>query len=90
MSGQALALGHLARPLQTIDRRERDLLLLGVLARGFPERFGRLLDVQHVVDDLKRQADMLAIAGQRAQLFIALRPRRCRPCAGWPAAARRS
>ena len=61
----SLLLGHLARPLESVNRRERDLALLGVLAGGLAESFGRLLHVENVVDDLKRQPDMFAIAGQR-------------------------
>ena len=61
---QALLLRHFARPLDSIDGGKRDFLLLRVLARGLAQRFGRLLHVEHVVDDLKRQADMFAEARQ--------------------------
>ena len=57
-----------ARLFQAVHRGKRDLLLLRVLAGRFAERFGGLLHVEHVVDDLERQADVLAEAGQRGEL----------------------
>ena len=87
--GQPFFFGHLARPLQTIDRRKRDLVLLRVFAGGFAQRFGRLLHVQHVVDNLKRQSHVFAEAGQRVQLIVVGARVDRRPSAGWPAAARR-
>ena len=86
----AFLLRHAARGLQAVDRRERDLVLRRVLARGLAERFGGFLHVQNVVHDLKRQADVLAVAGERGVLLVAGARRRWRPCAGWRAAGRRS
>ena len=54
-------LRHLLRTFESINRRERDLPLLRVLACRLAERFRGLLDVEDVVDDLKGEADMLAI-----------------------------
>ena len=70
MRGQTFLFGHGARTLQAVNRGKRDFLLLGVLAGGFPESFGRLLDVEHVIHNLERQADMLAEAGERGELGI--------------------
>jgi hypothetical protein len=44
---------HGVRSLEAIHRGERDLSLLGVLTGGFSERFGGLLDVEQIIDDLK-------------------------------------
>ena len=82
--------GHAPRFLDAVDRRERDLVLLRVFARRLAQRFGGFLHVQDVVHDLKCQADVLAVAGERLVLRVARRPRRWRPGAGWRAAGRRS
>ena len=48
---------------------KRDFLLLRILARRLAERFRRLLHVENIVDNLKREADMLAEARQRVELL---------------------
>src|SRR5579863_5434210 len=68
--GQALFFGHLAGPLQAVDRGKRDFVLFGVLSRSFSEGFGRLLHIQNVVDNLKRQADVFPVTGQCAELVV--------------------
>ena len=45
-------------------------MLLGIFARGLAERFARFLDVQNVVHDLKRQADVLAVARNGIELLF--------------------
>ena len=61
-----------------------------VLARRLAERLGRLFHVQNVVHNLKRQPDVLAVAGERLVLRLVGARVDARPCAGWRAAARRS
>ena len=46
------------------------IFLRGVLARGLAERFRRLFDIENVVDDLEREADVLAEAGERGKLLV--------------------
>src|SRR5690348_14981711 len=70
MGAYALALGHAPRFVESVDRGKRDLVLLRVFTRGLAERFARLLDVQNVVHDLKRQAHVLAVAGQGIELSL--------------------
>ena len=65
MGALALLLRHAPRFLQAIDGREGDLVLRRVLAGGFAERLGGFLDVEDVVHNLERQADVLAVAGER-------------------------
>ena len=76
--------------LQAVDRREGDLVLRRVFAGGLAQRLGGFFHVQNVVDNLKRQADVLAVAGERGDIARRRRRRRWRPCAGWLAAGRRS
>ena len=71
MCRQAFFLGHFAGALDTVDRREGDLFLLGILACGFAECRRGLFDVQHVVDNLKRQACVLAEFAERGELLTA-------------------
>ena len=66
----AFLLGHGARRGESVDRGESDLLLLRVFARCFAERFGRFLHVQDVVHNLKSQADVLPVAGERGVLAL--------------------
>src|SRR5438445_468506 len=51
MRGEPLMFGHLARALESVNCWESNFFLLRVLARSLAERLGRLLDVEHVVDD---------------------------------------
>src|SRR4051812_28054363 len=56
---------HAARFGETVDRRKRNLVLLCVLARRLAERLGRFFDIENVVDNLEREADVLSKAGER-------------------------
>ena len=69
-----LFLSHLAGAPQPINSRKRDLLLCLVFASRFSECFRRLFDVEDIIYDLKRKADMFAVLRQGSQLF--------RACAG--------
>jgi hypothetical protein len=62
--------GHLTRSLHAIHGRESNLLLLSIFARGLAKSLRRLLHVQHVVDNLKRQAGMFAEVRKRTQLLV--------------------
>src|ERR1022692_4740463 len=99
----ALGAGHAPRFFEAIDGWEGDLVLLGVFARGLAERFGGFLHVEDVVHDLKGQADVLAVAGERLVVRVAgaradgaqaqagaHQSARWRPGASWRAAERRS
>src|SRR5581483_2132454 len=70
VGADALLLRHFMRAREAIDSRKGDLVLLRVFAGGFAEMLGGLLDVEDVVDDLKREADGLAVFRQRAQLRV--------------------
>ena len=70
---QAFGSRHLPRSIHAIDGRERDLLLLRILARGLAQRLGRLLYIQNVIDNLKRQPDMFAVQ-ERAPSCSSLAP----------------
>ena len=61
----ALNFGHAPRFADAVYRRESDLVLLSVFAGGLAQRLGGLLDVEDVVHNLKSQADVLPIAGER-------------------------
>src|ERR1039458_3808125 len=63
--------GHAPRFFEAIDGWEGDIVLLGVFARGLAERFGGYLPVEDVVHDLKGQADVLAVAGERLVVRVA-------------------
>src|ERR1035438_5755103 len=67
----ALGAGHAPRFFEAIDGWEGDLVLLGVFARGLAERFGGFLHIEDVVHDLKGQADVLAVAGERLVVRVA-------------------
>src|SRR4051812_33749843 len=68
MRAGAFLFRHAPGMRQTVNRGERDLLLLRVFARGLPERLRRLLDIENVVDDLESQPDVLSVAGKRGVL----------------------
>src|SRR5450755_5176599 len=74
MSSRALKLGHAPRFLDAMDGRESDLMPPGVFAGGLAQRFGRFFHVEDVVHYLKRQANVLAVAGECLIVRIA-RPR---------------
>ena len=61
MSFQAFFGRHGARSFEAIHRRERDLPLRGILTRRLPQSLRRLFHVQNVVDNLKREAYVLAV-----------------------------
>ena len=65
---RALFLSHAARIIEAVNCREGDLALGGVFACRFAESFGRFLDVEDVVHDLKRQADVFAVIRERLYL----------------------
>src|SRR5260370_42424590 len=67
----ALLLRHSPRSIETVDRGERDLSLLRILARSLTQRLGRLFDIENVVDDLKREAHVLTVAGERGVVLVA-------------------
>ena len=46
----------------------------GILAGGLPEFGGRALDVEDVVDDLKRQAERFTVGVDRGQIGRGMRP----------------
>ena len=69
MRFEPLLLGHLARALDAVDRRKRDLLLPGILAGRLTQGFRGLLDVEHVVDNLEGQSDVLAKACEGGELL---------------------
>ena len=56
--------GQRARLVEAKEAGIRGLSGSGILARGLAERVGRCLDVENVVDDLKRQADVRAHSGR--------------------------
>src|SRR4051794_30346030 len=62
VSFAALFLRHAARLIQTIDRRKRDFPLGLVLTRRLAQSLGRLLNIENVVDNLKRQPGVLPVA----------------------------
>jgi hypothetical protein len=68
---RALLFRHAVRSLQPVNRRKRDLVLGRILAGRLAQRRGGLLHVQNVVHNLKRQPDMLAVAGERGVLLFA-------------------
>ena len=71
VGAEALDAGHAPRFRDAVDRGEGDLVLLSVFAGGLAERGGGFLHVQDVVHDLKGQADMLAVAGERLVMRVA-------------------
>ena len=82
---EALLLGHFARTVDSVDGGKRDFVLRGVFAGGLAERFGGLLHVQHIVDNLEGEAYMFTELVKAARCR-ARRPRRSRPCGRWRAA----
>ena len=64
-------------PLRFGESQQRDvrrLVLRGVLAGGLAERGRRPFDVEHVVDDLEREARRRRERVERARLVVAKRP----------------
>jgi hypothetical protein len=53
VGGETFFFGHVAGTVEAVDGGEGDFLLGGVFAGGLAEFFGRLFDVEHVVDDLE-------------------------------------
>src|SRR5437763_1881326 len=70
MCGDALLLRHLARAFQSVDRRERDLLLSLIFASGLAQSLRGFLDVEHVIDYLEGEADVLTELRYRFELFV--------------------
>src|ERR1700682_2385616 len=56
--------GHLARTLQAVYGGKSDLVLLLVLAGRLAQRFRRHLDVENVVDNLKRKTNVFTVLRQ--------------------------
>src|ERR1700722_17392726 len=67
---EALLFRHLSGPFDSVNGRKCDFLLLRVLAGGFAQRLRRLLDVQHVIDNLERETDVFAEPRKRAKLLL--------------------
>src|SRR6185312_5442516 len=59
---------HCARAIEAVDGGEGDFALGFILAGGFAEGFGRFLDVEDIVHNLKGEAGMLAVLRERVEL----------------------
>ena len=63
MRALAFLLRHTVRRVQSVDRREGDLLLRGVLAGGFAELLAGLGDVEDVVEEVLQPGQALLAEG---------------------------
>src|SRR6185437_14336205 len=68
VGARAFLVRHAMRSFQSVDGREGNLLLSRVLAGRFAESFGRLFDVEDVIDNLEGKADVFSVAGERGIL----------------------
>ena len=82
--------GQSSRCVDAVERRIRRLAGRGVLAGGLAERVVRSFDVEHVVDDLKREAEVARVAVDRVDRASSSRQPGSRPSSRRRESARRS
>src|SRR5579885_1883616 len=67
---KTLFFGHSLRPLDAVDGRECDFMLLRIFSGGLAQLLRRALHVENVVDNLEGETHMFAVASDGSQLLV--------------------